>query len=116
MAASTEPGVGKTSKEVTNAELRDLMTSLIQSLESKLSTRLETVELSLKSYDESIKQVSKEVADVKETLDLQEVRLVAIENMPTGKIENMMSRIETLQNQIEYNAYRSRKPTCCYMG
>ena len=113
MAASSVPGVGKTSKEaskeVTNAELRDLMTSLIQSLETKLSTRLEAVELSLKSYDESIKKVTKEVAEVKETIDLQEVRLVAIENTPMGKMENMMSRIEALENQIEYNEYRSRK-------
>ena len=101
--------MGKTSKEaskeVTNAELRDLMTSLVQSL----TTRLQAVELSLKSYDESIKQVSKEVAEVKETIDLQEVRLVAIENTPMGKMEDMMSRIEALENQIEYNEYRSRK-------
>ena len=113
MAASSVPGVGRTSKEaskeVTNAELRDLMTSLIQSLETKLTTRLQAVELSLKSYDESIKSVKKDVAEVKETIDLQEVRLVAIENTPMGKMENMTSRIEALENQIEYNEYRSRK-------
>ncbi|KAK3107742.1 hypothetical protein FSP39_021261 [Pinctada imbricata] len=98
-------------KEVTNNELKEIMTSLIDKLDKKIESRMKFVEETLGRNVKKLETFENDIADLKVSMGNQDQRIIELETKESEmtEINSLLERIEKLENVIEYNEYRSRK-------
>ena len=106
--------------EVSNKELKELFSDLIQKLESSMNERLTALD---KKVEETLIVIKEEITDMKTALQNQDDRLTDLEKLNTEviqpqskKVSLLEASLKELQDHITYQELRSRKYNLLFYG